>query len=262
VNSVPVEGLLLDIDGVLVTSWRPIPGAIDAMAAFRAAGLPVCLITNTTTHPRSELAATLTDAGFDVRPEMIVTAVTATAEHLRRAHPSAAAFVLSDGDARADLDGVRLVDDPDDADVIVIGGASNEFSYATINRVFGRLMRGGASVVAMHRNMYWRTAHGFELDAGAYVAGLEAATGLQAVVCGKPAPAYFAAALAALGIVADRAAMVGDDVVNDVDGARAAGLTGILVRTGKFRPQDVDRGSPDHVVDSLADVPALLGLAG
>jgi len=51
-------------------------------------------------------------------------------------------------------------------------------------------------------------------------------------------------------------------VVNDVDGARAAGLTGILVRTGKFRPDDLDRGSPDHVVDSLADVPSLLGLAG
>jgi ribonucleotide monophosphatase NagD (HAD superfamily) len=94
------------------------------------------------------------------------------------------------------------------------------------------------------------------------VTGLEAATGVHAVVCGKPAPAYFEAALSVLGVTADRAAMVGDDVVNDVDGARAAGLTGILVRTGKFRPDDLDRGSPDHIVDSLADVPALLGLAG
>jgi ribonucleotide monophosphatase NagD (HAD superfamily) len=123
-------------------------------------------------------------------------------------------------------------------------------------------MRGDASLVAMHRNMFWRTAEGFELDAGAYVTGLEAASGVHAVVCGKPAPAYFEAALSVLGVDADAAAMVGDDVVNDVDGARAAGLTGILVRTGKFRPDDLDRGSPDHVVDSLANVPALLGLAG
>jgi HAD superfamily hydrolase (TIGR01458 family) len=257
-----VEGLLLDIDGVLVTSWRPIPGAIEAMATFRAAGLPVCLITNTTTHPRTELAATLTRAGFEVEPDMIVTAVTATAEHLRRAHPGAAVFLLSDGDARADLAGVTLVDEPADADVVVIGGASDDFTYGAVNRVFGRLMHGGSPLVAMHRNMFWRTSHGFELDAGAYVAGLEAASGLQATVCGKPAPAYFEAALSVLKITAGRAAMVGDDVVNDVDGARAAGLTGILVRTGKFRPDDLDRGSPDHVVDSLADVPALLGLAG
>ncbi len=257
-----VQGLLLDIDGVLVTSWKAIPGAIDAMAAFREASLPVCLITNTTTHPRTELAATLTAAGFDVDAGSIVTAVTATAEYLRRAHPEAAVFVLSDGDARADLEGVHLVDDPADADVIALGGASNDFSYAMVNRIFGRLMQGGVSLVAMHRNMFWRTSDGFELDAGAYVAGLEAATGIEAVVCGKPAPAYFEAALSVLDVGAANAAMVGDAVVNDVDGARAAGRTGILVRTGKVRPEDVDRGSPDHVVDSLADVPALLGLAG
>ena len=257
-----VEGLLLDIDGVLVTSWKAIPGAIDAMAAFREAGLPVCLITNTTTHPRVELAGTLKGAGFEVDPERIVTAVTATAAYLRHAHPSAAVFVLSDGDARADLEGVRLVDDPAVADVIALGGASNEFSYAIVNRIFGRLMQGGVSLVAMHRNMFWRASETFELDAGAYVTGLEAATGVEAVVCGKPAPAYFEAALSVLGVGAANAAMVGDDVVNDVEGARAAGLTGILVRTGKFRPDDIERGSPDHVVDSLADVPALLGSAG
>jgi ribonucleotide monophosphatase NagD (HAD superfamily) len=53
--------------------------------------------------------------------------------------------------------------------------------------------------------------------------------------------------------------MVGDDVVNDVGGAQAAGLAGVLVRTGKFRPADLDRGAPDAVVDSLADVPSLMG---
>ncbi len=257
----PVQGLLLDIDGVLVTSWEPIPGAIEAMDAFRAAGLPVCLITNTTTHPRTELAETLNAAGFRVDPSSIVTAVTATAEHLRRAYPDAPVFVLSDGDARADLEGVTLVDEPADADVIVLGGASRDFTYETINEAFRRLMD-GAALVAMHRNLFWRTSDGFELDAGAYVIGLEHAAGVQAVVCGKPAAAYFEAALSVLGVAAEQAAMVGDDVVNDVDGARAAGLLGILVRTGKFRETDLERGSPDHVVESLADVPSLLGLAG
>ncbi len=257
----PVEGLLLDIDGVLVTSWEPIPGAIEAMDAFRAAGLPVCLITNTTTHTRTELAATLNAAGFKVDPSVIVTAVTATAEHLRRTHADAPVFVLSDGDARADLEGVTLVDEAADADVIVLGGASRDFTYATINEAFRRLMD-GASLVAMHRNLFWRTSDGFELDAGAYVIGLEHAAGVQAVVCGKPAAAYFDAAVSVLGVPAEHAAMVGDDVVNDVDGGRAAGLLGILVRTGKFRETDLERGSPDRVVDSLADVPALLGLGG
>jgi ribonucleotide monophosphatase NagD (HAD superfamily) len=63
-----------------------------------------------------------------------------------------------------------------------------------------------------------------------------------------------------LGVPAARAAMVGDDVVNDVFGAQAAGVTGVLVRTGKFLPGDLERaeGAPDHVIDSFADLPALL----
>jgi HAD superfamily hydrolase (TIGR01458 family) len=221
----------------------------------------VCLITNTTTHPRAELAAVLGDAGFSVDPAHIVTAVTATAEHLRTAHPDASVFLLSDGDARADMEGVTLVDSPDQADVIVLGGASDAFTYPTVTAVFRRLMD-DVPLVAMHRNLYWRTARGLELDAGAYVLGLEAATGAQAVVCGKPAAAYFQAALEVLGLPADRAAMVGDDAINDVEGARSAGLTGVLVRTGKYRPGDEAKGAPDAVLDRLGDLPAWLGLAG
>ena len=256
-----IDGLLLDIDGVLSVSWQPIPGSIEAMEAFRAADVPVCLITNTTTHPRSALASILRDAGFSVDPAKIVTAVTATAEHLRQTSPGAPVFVLSDGDARADMEGVPLVGSPEEADVIVLGGASDAFTYPMVTAVFRRLMD-GAKLVAMHRNMYWATTSGLELDAGAYVAGLEAATGVEAEVCGKPSPTYFHAALDVLGVPGARAAMVGDDVRNDVDGARAAGLTGVLVRTGKYRPGDETLGAPDVVLDRLADVPAWLGLPG
>jgi len=256
---VTIEGLLLDIDGVLAVSWEPLPGAVDALQRLRDDAVPFRLITNTTTKTRADLASTLRRAGFDVADEEIVTAVVATAEHLRTTHPGAGVSVLSDGDATADLTGIDLVD-VDDADVIVIGGACDEFTYPTMNRIFRRLMD-GATLVGMHRNLFWKTAAGWELDGGAYIAGLEEAAGVRAVICGKPEKAYFDAGLAMLGVTADRAAMVGDDVVNDIIGAQAAGLTGVLVRTGKYRPDDErrDDGRPDHVLDSFADVPDFIG---
>jgi HAD superfamily hydrolase (TIGR01458 family) len=258
--SFDVDGLLLDIDGVLVTSWQALPGAIETVEAFRAREVPFRLITNTTTHTRAALAETLADAGFSIEPGEIATAVTATASYLQEAHPRDGVFVLSDGDPGEDLGSVRLVD-VDDADVVVLGGGCDDFSYDAMNRVFRRVHE-GAAFVAMHRNLYWRTTDGLQLDGGAFVAALEAATGVTPAVCGKPSEAFFASALAMLGVSAARAAMVGDDIVNDVAGAQAAGLTGVLVRTGKFRPADLDRGAPDAVVDSLADVPRLLGLEG
>lgn len=253
-----IDAVLLDIDGVLVVSWEPLPGAIETIEWLRAREVPFRLITNTTTHTRAKLARTLTDAGIAVSPEEVFTAVVATATYLRDAHPGARVFVLSDGDARADLQGIELVEG--EADVVVLGGAYDGFDYTTMNRVF-RMLMDGADLVAMHRNLYWRTNEGWQLDGGAYVAALEEATGRRAVVCGKPASAYFASALEQVGLPAERTAMVGDDVVNDVRGAQAAGLTGVLVRTGKFRQEDLEGGAevePDVVIDSIAGVPELL----
>ncbi len=253
-----IRGVLLDIDGVLTISWEALPGAIETLERLRRDGTPFRLITNTTTHTRRDLAATLGTAGFDVAPEDIVTAVVATGSYLRAHHPRARVFVLSDGDASEDLTGIELVG-VDEADVVVLGGAGDAFTYATLDRVFRRLAE-GATLVGMHRNLYWRTSAGFRLDGGAYVAGLEEATGRRAAICGKPAPAFFEEALRLLGVPPGHAAMVGDDVVNDVLGAQAIGITGVLVRTGKFLPGDLERpeGQPDHVLDSIADLPAWL----
>jgi HAD superfamily hydrolase (TIGR01458 family) len=254
-----IGGLLLDIDGVLAISWEPIDGAIDTLSWIRDRAIPFRLITNTTTHTREALAKTLRDAGFVVEPSDIITAVAATARYLRTHHADARVFLLSDGDARADLEGVTLVDPGDPADVVVIGGASDAFSYANVNHAF-RLLNDGAALVGMHRNLYWRTAGGMQLDAGAYIAGLEEASGTTATICGKPAVPFFEAALELVGVAAGSVAMVGDDVVNDVLGAQTIGISGVLVRTGKFRPEDMERddGTPDHVIGSIADLPTLL----
>jgi HAD superfamily hydrolase (TIGR01458 family) len=148
------------------------------------------------------------------------------------------------------------------ADLVVLGGASGEFTYETLNAIFRRLME-GAELIGMHRNLYWRTSDGLQLDSGAYIAGLEEATGRRATICGKPSAEYFEAALAMLAVPRDRALMVGDDIVNDVHGAQQLGIAGALVTTGKFLPADLDQGpAPDHILATIADLPALLSGRG
>jgi HAD superfamily hydrolase (TIGR01450 family) len=194
IRALDVDGVLLDIDGVLSISWAPIPGSIDTMAWLRREGIPYRLITNTTTHTRVDLSATLREAGFDVTPDEIVTAVVATGAYLRAHHAGARVQVLSDGDGHGDLEGVDVVGPDERADVVVLGGACDAFSYAAINRVFQQVMD-GAALVCMHRNLYWRTSEGLQLDGGAFISGIEVATGTTATICGKPAAAYFDAVL-------------------------------------------------------------------
>ena len=259
-----VRAVLIDIDGVLTVSWRPLPGAVEALRAIRAAGLGVALVTNTTSRTRASIARALADAGFAVSSEDILTAPAATAAHLAGARCA----LLNSGDVLEDLEGITLVEEEGEGagaavpDVVLLGGAGPEFGYAALNRAFGHLQR-GARLVAMHRNVYWRTDAGLQLDAGAFVAGLEAAAGVEAEVTGKPSPAFFEAALGRLGAGPGEALMIGDDIESDVLAAQRLGITGVLVRTGKFLPEAVERadGSPDHVLDSFADLPRLLGLA-
>jgi HAD superfamily hydrolase (TIGR01458 family) len=145
------------------------------------------------------------------------------------------------------------------ADVVVLGGAGPAFTYDRLNEAFS-LVVDGAPLVAMHRNLAWQTTDGLALDTGGFLAAIELAAGVDATVTGKPAEAFFAAGATALGLAPDRIAMVGDDVVSDVQGAQKAGMVGVLVRTGKFRPEILDGldPPPDLVVDSFADVPHLV----
>ena len=251
-----IEGVLLDIDGVLTVSWHPLPGAVAAVAALRALGLPMRFLTNTTSRTRRAIADTLVSAGFAIEPSEILTAPAATATYLRKAHPGQRCYLLSSGDVVAELAGVKLVGDKDPAEVVVLGGAGPEFSYENLNHAF-HLLSGGAALVAMHRNMLWRTDGGLDLDAGAYVSGLERAANKQAEVVGKPSRLFYGAALAALGTPASRTLMVGDDIEADIIGAQTAGIRAVLVRTGKFRESDLARSAshPDAILDSIVDLP-------
>ncbi len=256
-----IGAVLIDIDGVLTVSWRPLPGAVVALQRLRAAGLPLALVTNTTSRPRASIAMALAEAGFPVTAADILTAPAIAAAYLNDHYPAARCLLLNHGQITADLAGVTLVgaDDPGPVDVVLIGGAGEEFSYQMLNRAFGHL-QGGARLVAMHRGLYWRTGDGLQLDSGAFVAGLEQAAGIQAEVVGKPAAAFFAAALAHLSADAAGTVMVGDDIENDVLGAQRQGLTGVLVKTGKYLPSAHHNasGTPDHVLDSFAGLPGLL----
>lgn len=257
-----VRGVLIDIDGVLTVSWEPLDGAVDAVRALKEAGLPFVLVTNTTSRTRDRIAKTLNDAGFPVEPRDVLTAAAATATHLREHRPDAACLLLTSGDVADDLEGVRLAAPDERPDVVVLGGAGPEFDYAALDTLFGHL-QDGAELLAMHRNLYWRTDRGLSLDSGAFLVGLEQAAGVEATVLGKPAPAFFAAALSTLGVDAGEAVMIGDDVETDVLGAQACGVPGVLVRTGKFQDGDADGRdgeTPHHVVDSIADLSELLGL--
>lgn len=244
-NSSP-KAVLIDLAGVLHVGDAALPGAVDALRRLRASGLPLRFLTNTTRSPRPAIVALLRRAGFDIAPEEIQTAVHATQQYVHSRWR--APHYLVHPDIAEEVGASSAV-----PDVVVVGDAGPCFSFERMNQAF-RLLMEGLPLVAMARNRYFRETDGLTLDMGAYVAALEYATGTRATVVGKPAAPFFLGALAELGAAPADAVLIGDDLRDDVGGAQAAGIAGILVRTGKYRPGDeADREiRPSLVVDDFA----------
>jgi HAD superfamily hydrolase (TIGR01458 family) len=251
------DGVLLDIDGVLTVSWDPLPGATETIRWLQAEGIGFRLVTNTSSKSRDQIAALLAGAGMPVDADRIHTAVTSAARYLGEHFAGVGCLVVNEGDIGEDLEGVAVVD-ARSAGVVLLGGAGPSIGYRELDAVF-KLAVDGVPVVALHRNARYQRADGPALDMGAFVVGIEAAAQVKVTVVGKPAAAFFHAALADLGTTAGATVVVGDDIDSDVLGAQAAGMTGVLVRTGKFRQSDLEAAErePDHVVDGIGDLPAL-----
>ncbi len=251
-----IRGVLFDVDGVLRVGGTPIPGATETLAGLTRRGIPFRLLTNSTVSSRAMLAARLQAQGFPISEEIVMTAAAATAAYVARRFPGAACYLLSKGDAIDDFRAAAVnVVGPDgapDAAVVVIGGAEEELTYARLNHAYRLLLR-GATLVAMHRNVAWRTEDGMTLDSGPFITALAAAAGVRTTVVGKPAAAFFRQAIRDIGLPARELVMVGDDARNDLAPARRLGMAGILVRTGKpVGPAEI--ALADLVLDSIADL--------
>ncbi len=250
------RAILLDLEGTLSQAGRPVPGAAEVLRELDRRGIPFRFVTNTTSRPLRVLVAELSAMNLPASPERIFTAPRAAREFLiskewTRAH------LLVRPEVVEDFPGI--VADDVSPQAVVLGDLGEETTFARLNRAF-RLLLEGAEFVTLARNRYYRGPEGLLLDQGPFVAALEYASGRVATLVGKPSSGFFGAALRSLGVEPSEAAIVGDDLEADVGGGQMAGMRGVLVRTGKFRDGDLSRSAvrPDAVIDSVADLPALL----
>lgn len=237
-----IDGVLLDLSGVLYVGDTPLPGAQEALQRLQRSDLALRYVTNTTRTPRADIVRQLQRMGFDVDADALYTAPMAAQDYLRdhglRPHLLVHPNLLQEFSDRS----------AGEPDAVVLGDAGEAFTYAHLNQAF-RLLMAGAPLIAMGRNRYFQEADGLSLDAGPFIAALEYAAATEATIVGKPAAEFFHAACAALDTDAERTVMIGDDVDADINGATRAGLRGILVRTGKYRSGDEQRLES---VDALA----------
>lgn len=256
-----VHGILLDLDGVVHVSMQAIPGAAETISWLEQQGYASYFVSNTTTNARATLAQRLQQIGLPIVEQRLITAPVAAASYIRHHFPGKRCWLLTKGDTAQDFEGIELVNPllGEQAEVVVIGGAEELLTYEAMNTAF-RLLMNGAALLAIHKNLYWKTKDGLQLDSGPFIRALEIASNKEAILLGKPSTAFFEQALQAINCPVSETIMVGDDIENDIGGAQKAGLRGVLVCTGKHSADSplLRQIQPTVILQSLADLPQWL----
>jgi HAD superfamily hydrolase (TIGR01458 family) len=247
--------LLIDLDGVIYVQEKLIPGAIETIHFIRQKNIPHRFVTNTTTHSRRQIIGRLAQVGMAIPHDHLFTAPVAAAQYLRSTERTRCYFYTSES-ILEDFDGIEKVDVYPTH--VVIGDVGEQFNYDMMNKVF-LMIHEGAEIVALQKNRFWITKEGLKMDAGAFIAALEYATGKIARVFGKPSVDFFLQACASLGVTPNEVTMIGDDLKADIEGAASAGLKTVLVRTGKDKNTSLEGAitQPDVVLNSIADLSGL-----
>jgi HAD superfamily hydrolase (TIGR01458 family) len=253
-----VKGILFDLDGVLYIGSQAVEGAIEAVRKIQASHIQCRFVTNTSTLSLTSLQQKINALGFSIPTDQIISAPQATYLYLKRQQNPVCRLLLAK-DVKQNFEefdqaGKRV-------DYIVIGDIGDTWSYPLLNQAFNDLMQ-GAKLIAIHKNRFWQTEHGLQMDIGGFVEALEYASGVKAMIIGKPSPDFFQIALDDMALKPAEAAIIGDDIDADVGGGQQVGLTGILVKTGKYRHSYAEASAikPHLTIDSIADLPKLLGV--
>lgn len=251
-----IKAILFDIEGTLTERRQLIPGAAAAVAAARAQGIETRFLTNITGRTPAAIADWMTTLGIPVATAEVQTATSVCVDMLRKMHGVRCHLLVPDA-VMPLFDGIAI--DNESPEVVVVSDIGEGFSFAALNRAF-RMLRQGATLIAVQKNMYWFDTDGVKLDCGTFVVALEAASGTTATVTGKPSRVFFETALSGLQCQRNEVLIVGDDFNTDIAGGNDAKVATVLVGTGKYADGQCAHAhwKADYFLDSVAALPALL----
>lgn len=250
-----MSAILFDLDGVLYEGDTAVKGAAEAVDWVVTNNIPHLFLTNTTSKPRSALVEKLAGYGINTNEDEYLTPPVASIVYLNNHQAKNIALFIPDV-TQSEYSDFKIIENNEPVDAVIVGDLAQQWSFEKLNQAFTLLMNNPEAVlIALGLTRYWKTDKGLQLDAGPFVKALEYATGREAIVTGKPAEAFYKAAVSSLNT--SDIYMIGDDIQGDIEASQRAGLKAIQVRTGKYRESDLKQGiTPDAVLDSIADLPS------
>ena len=244
------KGFLIDIEGTLLVSGRPLPGAVEFIDFLNRNAIGYCLITNTVSKTTEQYELLFNDIGMAIGKEKIVNPIIALNAYLTKNRIDNYLLIGPDK-VKNLLPETGKSDKPDY--VVFCDFEQIELSYELLNRIF-QYIKSGSQILATSYTDYYISNDKLKIDTGIFVKMFELLTGEKAAIIGKPSRIIFEMALDKLGMAKSNVAVIGDDGFSDIAGGKEAGMETILVRTGIYKSGDEEKSRPHRTVNNLLEI--------
>ncbi len=251
------EAYLIDMDGVVYTGNRLMPGAGEFIFYLQEKEVPFLFLTNNASKTPEEYRERLASLGIHVSTDRIYTSALATTRYMSERWPKGTpVYVIGISGIRQALSesGFRILRNHKRAQAVVVG-YDPHITYARLREATLAIYH-GAAFIGTNPDVSLPTEDGIYPGNGAFLAALEAATGVSPTIIGKPSPTIFLEALDRLGTAPEKTAMIGDRVETDIVGAQNTGLLSVFLTGGVSGEEGLKRldTPPDFVFRYLGDL--------
>ena len=252
-----ISSLVLDMDGVLWKSDAPIGDLPSTFARIHARGLKVAFATNNGTQTPEQYVERLARLGVNIEPWQVITSALGIANLMKQRFPAGGPiFVIGGLGVKTALreSGFELLSTKAAGSAkAVVMGIDQEINFEKMCEA-ALLVRNGVPFFATNPDKTFPTPRGQIPGAGAWIAVIVTATGVEPVYAGKPAPYLLELARARLGTTKEETLVVGDRLETDIAGGQAAGMPTALVLSGVSTRAQAEGWKPkvDMIVDDLA----------
>ncbi|MGC9399214.1 MAG: HAD-IIA family hydrolase [Anaerolineae bacterium] len=248
------RNFITDMDGVLVSGRKPVPGAAAFIQMLKEREIEYLVLTNNPIYTPRDLSHRLATLGLKIPEERIFTSAMATARFLHSQRPGGTAYVIGESGLTEAIHGVGYVITEIDPDYVVLGETTT-YNLNHITKAI-RLIAQGARFIATNPDPSGPTDEGLVPACGAMAALIEKASGVGPFFVGKPNPLMMRSALNYLDVHSEDTVMIGDRMDTDIVAGVESGMETILVLTGVTRREDVESFPyrPTHIVSSVAEI--------
>lgn len=251
-----IKAFVLDMDGVLYRGNQVRYGAIDFVNFLNKENIPYVCLTNNASRTSEMYQEKLDKLGIPIDASRVIGSAFATGEWLtNNAAPGARVLMVGEEGLEQEIRkrGFHLVEEGP-ADYVIVG---IDFSLTYQRLKYAALaIRQNATFIGTNADRTYPSEEGIVPGNGSTLAFLEAATGIEPFIIGKPQPAIMNIALSRFDVLPQHVAMVGDRLNTDALGAHRAGMISIFLRGGVTSDAERLASSvkPDHVFHDLDDL--------